>query len=108
MIRELRELWAAHTAYGDARAARMLGLEVAPRPARRRTARRAGWGTRTYRDRRFDALRVCGVCAGSGVLVPARPTLACDAVPCTRCQGTGVVRLASAAARDLAGSGVRP
>ncbi len=86
------------------------GARAADEDAARRglTIERGRLGSRVYRDPRFDGLAECQACSGSGVLAEARHELACDAVPCTRCLGTGVIRVVDlAAARELARAGGR-
>lgn len=56
------------------------------------TVQRKRFGTRVYRDSRFDQPAECRDCAGTGVVATAQRAWACDRVPCVRCLGTGVIR----------------
>jgi hypothetical protein len=49
-------------------------------------------GGRRYRDPRWDSIRCCEVCGGSGMAPDAW-------VECDRCAGTGVLRTAPSTAR---------
>jgi hypothetical protein len=72
--------------------------EDARATARGWEVRRGAWGTRTYRDPRWDTVHACSSCGGNGV----RPT---DGVACPDCAGTGVVRRTSATAVPVADGG---